>query len=134
MTQPLRILLIEDNQGDVGLLKEYIEMTGIKAELVTIEDGQEAMDFFKRNKERPDLVLLDLNLPQRTGHEVLEVIRKGDPEAKVVIYSGSKAPRDLERAKENKANAYLIKPMNEKEMKSFVNDLREILRAAQEES
>jgi DNA-binding NarL/FixJ family response regulator len=70
---------------------------------------------------------LDLNLPRRNGHEVLEFIRRHDSKIKVVIYSGSKSPDDMRKAKENKADGYLVKPMTVEEIDEVVKELRNAL-------
>jgi CheY-like chemotaxis protein len=129
--RPLKVLLVEDNLADANLVKEYIRETGIAAQIMVINDGQQAIALFQRIndniEERPDLVLLDLNLPRRNGHEVLEFIRRHDGRIKVVIYSGSKSPDDVRRAKENKADGYLVKPMTVEEIDEVVKELRNAL-------
>jgi two-component system CitB family response regulator len=76
----------------------------------------------------PDLVLLDLNLPKQNGQEVLEYIRRHDPDVTVVIYSGSTSPMDRQRADTSKVNGYLVKPMTGDEMDEVVFQLRKVLR------
>jgi DNA-binding NarL/FixJ family response regulator len=75
----------------------------------------------------PDLVLMDLNLPKRNGHEVLDFIRQHDNGVKVFIYSGSQSPDDVGRARNNKADGYLVKPMTVEEIEEAVKRLRNIL-------
>jgi two-component system, chemotaxis family, response regulator Rcp1 len=123
--------LIEDNPGDAILASEYLYETSYPVQITIIDDGRKAIDFFENVsrgiEERPDLVLLDLNLPRRTGHEVLSFIRSRGIDVKVVIYSGSKSPLDVKRAEENKADGYLVKPMGAKEMSSIIKELKAFL-------
>jgi DNA-binding response OmpR family regulator len=81
----------------------------------------------KGSEERPDLVILDLNIPKRNGHQVLEFIRRYDTKINVIIYSGSKSPEDVKKGKMNKADNYLVKPMTAEEMEVVVNELRNTL-------
>jgi CheY-like chemotaxis protein len=130
--KPIKVLIVEDNQGDVELAKEYFKDTGIDVTIEVIHDGQQAIDFFDpqtaHQTEKPDLVLMDLNLPKRNGHEVLDFIRKYDGKTKVIIYSGSRSPTDAKLVELKKADAFLIKPIGMEEMDRFVARLREILR------
>ncbi len=129
--RPLRVWIVEDNPGDAELAKEYVLETGFVVKITTVDDGQQAIDLFTRvnkgSEERPDLVLLDLNLPKRSGHQVLEFIRLHDTNIKVIIYSGSKSSEDIKKAKLNKADDYLVKPMTAKEMDVVVKELRNTL-------
>lgn len=133
MNRPLRVLLIEDNPADAELAREYIKETGFCVHITTANDGQKAIDLYdvigRRSEERPDLVLLDLNLPRRSGYEVLRSIRHRDDDVKVIIYSGSRSPEDTRRAKENQADGYLVKPMSSKEMDAVIGELRTIFRS-----
>jgi two-component system, chemotaxis family, response regulator Rcp1 len=129
MNKQLKVLLIEDNLADANLASEFIEETGFDVKMDRIEDGEKAIEYFervsKKREERPDVVLLDLNLPRKSGHEVLEYIRQheGDNRAFVMIYTGSRSPEDILRAEKNKADGYLIKPMTADEIDAFIEDL-----------
>ena len=130
MNHLLRIVLVEDNAADANLMKEYIEMTGVDAQIINMRNGREAIDFLKLAKnedEWPDLVLLDLNLPIFNGHEVLQTIRGEDCKMRVFIYSGSRLPEDIMRAERNGANGYIFKPTSGAEIESVVDKLRDIL-------
>ncbi len=113
------ILLIEDNPGDARLMEEAFKDGKVKNILHIIDDGVEATDFlFKRNKysnaPRPDLIILDLNLPKKNGQEVLAEI-KADPGLKsipVIILTISKADEDIIRSYNLHANCFLNKPIN----------------------
>ena len=118
-TEPIQILLVEDNQGDARLAVEALKESKVVNTLYHVEDGVQAMRFLRRQGEyvgmpQPDLILLDLNLPRRDGREVLEEI-KGDPELRiipVVVLTTSAAERDLVKTYHLHANAYIVKPID----------------------
>lgn len=112
------VLLIEDNIGDVLLVEEALREHEIDCDLTVVTDGEEAMRFFRDadgdpTSRLPALVLLDLNLPKCSGHEILDWIRRSTrfPTMPVVIVTSSQAPSDLARIKELRANAYFHKPV-----------------------
>lgn len=117
--EPARILLVEDNPGDVRLTEEAFEQARIENDLHVVSDGSEALSFlFQEGKHtdapRPDLVLLDLNLPGKDGENVLEEL-KADPELRsipVIVLTSSSAEEDIARSYELHANAYLTKPVD----------------------
>lgn len=119
MNRPAEILAVEDNPGDVRLLREALKDTRILVNLHTVEDGLSALDFLNRRKShagapRPDLILLDLNLPRKSGLEVLGEI-KNDERLKripVVILSSSSAEDDVSRSYDAGCNCYLVKPFD----------------------
>lgn len=119
MYKSVDILLVEDNPGDVELAREALEDSKLKNRLFVVKDGEEALDFiFKRrayvDAPRPDIILLDLNLPKKDGREVLREI-KSDENTKripVVILTTSKAEEDVLRAYNLHANCYITKPMD----------------------
>jgi DNA-binding response OmpR family regulator len=128
--RPIRVLVVEDNPGDARLAREYVLQTGYDVNITTVDDGQQAIDLFdpaSKRSDGPDLVLLDLNLPKRSGHHVLDHIRRQDAHLKVLIYSGSKSPEEMGKAKTNGADGYLVKPMTVDEMDAVVEELRAIL-------
>ena len=113
------ILLVEDNPGDVRLTKEAFKNGCIANTLHVVTDGDEALDFLYQRGDhaddpRPDVVLLDLNLPRTNGDEVLEQIRNDDdfPRLPVIILTSSRAEEDIARSYELDANAYLTKPVD----------------------
>lgn len=116
MDAPVRILLVEDNPADVFLMREALQQAGMRFELTVIEDGEEALRRMRRESPyedapRPDMVLLDLNLPRNDGREVLQAIRS-DPEMNdtiVAILSSSESPLDRRQVAELKANCYITK-------------------------
>lgn len=125
MARSPRILVVDDSPADVRLLREAMREATINAELHAVEDGEEALAHLRRGAERPDLVLLDLNLPRRDGREVLEAI-KNDPDLKsipVIVLSTSAAPRDVADCYALHANSYLVKPLGLDEFGALVRAL-----------
>ena len=126
--EPAHILLVEDNPGDVRLTQEAFEQGRIDNELHVVSDGAEAIDFLEGHGEyaetpQPDLVLLDLNLPRRSGEDVLEHL-KDDPKLRpipVIVLTSSRAEEDVVRSYERHANAYLTKPVDPDE---FIETIR----------
>ncbi|HWA86447.1 MAG TPA: response regulator [Opitutus sp.] len=117
--KPITILMAEDNPTDVMLTKEALEHAKLLNTLHIVEDGIEALDFLNRRGKyakapRPDLILLDLNMPRKNGQEVLAEI-KDDPKLKhipVVVLTTSKAEEDVVKAYGLYANCYVIKPVD----------------------
>lgn len=117
--KPVEILLVEDNPGDVKLTEKAFENARLSNDLHVVNDGVEALDFLHRRGEyedapRPDLILLDLNLPRKPGEEVLEEV-KADEALKrlpVVILTSSEAEEDILQTYDLHANAYLTKPVS----------------------
>ena len=117
--ESVEILLVEDNPGDVRLTQEALKETKLRNNLNVVWDGEEAMAFLRREGQyadapRPDLVLLDLNLPKKDGREVLAEM-KGDPGLKripVVILTTSMAEADVLRMYDLHANCYVTKPVD----------------------
>jgi chemotaxis family two-component system response regulator Rcp1 len=117
--RPAEILLVEDNPGDVELTREGFESAKVRNHLNVVPDGMEAIEFLRRrgryaDAPRPDLILLDLNLPRKDGREVLAEI-KADDDLKmipVVILTTSKADEDIVRTYKLNANCYITKPVD----------------------
>ena len=115
----LDILLVEDNPADARLVVEVFKDFKIRNKIHVVEDGVAAMDFLDKNGEyrnvpRPDLILLDLNLPRKDGREVLKEIKE-DTELKcipVVILTTSSSEDDILKTYSNHANCYIIKPVD----------------------
>jgi CheY-like chemotaxis protein len=118
-SRPIEILLVEDNAGDVRLVKEALEENKFLNNLHVARDGVEAMKFLHKEGEyanavRPDLILLDLNLPKKDGREVLAEV-KVDEDLKripVVIMTISKAEEDILKTYNLHANCYITKPID----------------------
>lgn len=117
--RPAEILLVEDNPGDVRLTKEALREASVCNRIHTVYDGVEAMAFLSRegsygNVPRPDLILLDLNLPKKDGREVLTAI-KADEKIKhipVVVLTTSEAEQDIIKSYELQASCYVTKPVD----------------------
>jgi CheY-like chemotaxis protein len=124
-TQPISVLLVEDDPGDVVLIEEAFEHNKVRNTLTIVGDGVEAMEHLRSGASRPDLVLLDLNLPRKDGREVLAEI-KGDPDLRsipVVVLTTSKAEEDILRSYDLHANAYVTKPVD---FNRFIEVVRQI--------
>lgn len=127
MNRRVDILLVDDNRGDIQLTQFALLESGIDHNLHAVESGESAMTFLRRkppygDSPRPDLVLLDLNMPGMSGYTVLREI-KADEALKsipVVILTTSSAPRDIDRSYANYANSYIVKPMN---FEDFCNEV-----------
>ena len=117
--RPIEILMVEDNPGDVRLTVEALKEGKVRNNLHTVEDGVEALTFLRRqgpyaDAPRPDLILLDLNLPKKNGREVLEEIKQ-DSDLKripVVILTVSQAEQDIIKSYNLHANCYITKPVD----------------------
>ena len=117
--QPVEILLVEDNPGDVRLAQEALREGEVHNNLHVASDGEEALRFLRRERGyeqavRPDLILLDLNLPKLDGREVLSEI-KADPSLRripVVVLTTSDADSDIARSYDLHANCYITKPVD----------------------
>jgi CheY-like chemotaxis protein len=116
---PIEILLVEDNPGDVRLTKEALKEGKVYSNLHTVKDGVEAMEFLRREGKfqavpRPDIILLDLNLPKKDGREVLQEIKTDDQLKRipVVVLTTSKAEEDVLRTYNLHANCYVTKPVD----------------------
>jgi CheY-like chemotaxis protein len=128
--QPIEVLLVEDDPGDELITREAFEDNKIGNTLHVAHDGLEALDFLYQRgehagKPRPDLILLDLNLPKYDGRQVLEKI-KSDPELRaipVVILTTSSAEEDILRSYKLFANAYVTKPVD---LDQFMSVIRQI--------
>ena len=127
---PIEILLVEDNPGDVRLTIEALKEGKVRNNLAIAKDGVEALAYLRRegghaNANRPDLILLDLNLPRKDGREVLAEIKE-DPVLRrvpVVVLTTSKAEEDILRTYDLHANCYITKPVD---LEQFISVVRSI--------
>jgi two-component system, chemotaxis family, response regulator Rcp1 len=130
IAKPIEILLVEDNPGDVRLTRESFYDARIYTNMMVASDGLEAMAFLRREGEytqatRPDLILLDLNLPRMNGFEVLDAIKE-DPDLKripVVVLTTSEAEQDIIQSYNLYANAYVTKPVD---LEQFIKVIKSI--------
>ncbi len=128
--RPVEILLVEDNLGDVRLTVETLKDSRVVSHLHVVGDGVEAMAFLRREGKyagaaRPDLILLDLNLPKKNGREVLSEI-KFDEELKripVIVLTTSSAEQDILSTYELHANCYITKPVDLEEFSAVVRSI-----------
>ena len=111
---PIEILLVEDNPGDVRLMREALRESKIYNNLNVAKDGIEAMDYLRGESVLPDIILLDLNMPRMSGHEVLREIKHDRELANipVVVLTTSQDERDIEMAYELHACCYINKPID----------------------
>jgi CheY-like chemotaxis protein len=117
--RPVEILLVEDNPGDERLTREALKEGKVYSNLHWVKDGVEAMEFLRREGKyrdvpRPDIILLDLNLPKKDGREVLHDIKNDDALKRipVVVLTTSKAEEDVLRTYNLHANCYVTKPVD----------------------
>jgi CheY-like chemotaxis protein len=128
--KPIEVLLVEDDPGDVVLITEAFEHNKVNNRLHVVADGVEALQFLRceppyEECTRPDLVLLDLNLPRKDGREVLAEV-KADEDLRripVVVLTTSKAEEDILRSYDLHANAYVTKPVD---FDRFIDVVRQI--------
>jgi two-component system, chemotaxis family, response regulator Rcp1 len=130
--RPIEILLIEDNPGDVDLTKEALLDAKVSNRLHVADDGAKAVDFLFRRGEyadapRPDIILLDLNLPKKDGRQVLAEV-KAEPnlaDIPVVILTTSQAEEDILHSYQLHANCYITKPVDFKQFLKVVKSIEE---------
>lgn len=130
LTRTIDLLLVEDNPGDVRLTQEALREAPFQVKLSVAKDGVEAVDFLHRrgkywNAPRPDLILLDLNLPLMNGPEVLSDI-KTDPDLKripVLVMTSSREPGDIQKAYSLNANSFITKPVHLEDFMSMVQSI-----------
>ena len=130
LPRPVEILLVEDNPGDVDLTRETLATGKLLNNLHSVADGEKAILFLRRQGEyaeapRPDLILLDLNLPRMNGQEVLAEV-KTDERLKripVVVLTTSKAEQDVLKSYDLHANCYITKPID---LKQFIHVVQSI--------
>jgi CheY-like chemotaxis protein len=127
---PIEVLLVEDDPGDVLLIREAFEDNKVANRLHVVADGVEALDFMRRQgvhaeAPRPDLVLLDLNLPRKDGREVLAEVKRDEAlrTIPVVVLTTSQAEEDVLRSYDLHANAYVTKPVD---FDRFIGVVRQI--------
>ncbi|MDA8082167.1 MAG: response regulator [Nitrospiraceae bacterium] len=132
MGRPIDILLVEDNPGDVRLTQEALKEARVRNDLHVVGDGVEALAFLRRqglykDAPRPDLVLLDLNLPKKSGHEVLTEIKSDDTLKRipVVILTVSKDEEDIVKSYNLYANCFITKPVDLEQFLSIVKSIQD---------
>ena len=128
--RPSDVLLVEDNPSDVYLTQVAFRRSHTESEIHVVEDGIQAMAFLRQelpyaNAPRPDLVLLDLNLPRKDGYKVLAEM-KADPDLRripVIVLTTSTAEADIDRCYESYANCYIAKPVDFDEFERVIQEI-----------
>ena len=126
----IHILLVEDNEGDIFLITEALEEGKIVNKISVTKDGKEAIDFLEKkgeykNEETPDLILLDVNLPKKNGHEVLEYIKTSDnlKQIPVIMLTTSSSDKDVLLSYKNHANCFITKPLDVNNFLTIVSSI-----------
>ena len=128
----IEILLVEDNPGDARLTREALAMSKLRNTLHLARDGEEALAFLRREGRfagapAPDLILLDLNLPRRSGREVLEEVKKDVAlmHIPVVVLTSSQAEEDIMRSYQLHANCFITKPVDFEQLNRVVQGIEQ---------
>ncbi len=128
----VHILLVEDNEGDIVLTQDAFEECKVKTTISVVRNGQQALDFMYHrgeyaHAEKPDLILLDLNIPIFNGHEVLRQLKSDDQHKRipVIMLTTSSNPKDISLAYENHGNSYIKKPLDMDEFLKAVLKIEE---------
>lgn len=126
----IHILLVEDNEGDIFLITEALEEGKIVDKISVTKDGKEAIDFLEKkekykNEETPDLILLDVNLPKKNGHEVLEYIKTSEnlKQIPVIMLTTSSSDKDVLLSYKNHANCFITKPLDVNNFLTIVSSI-----------
>ncbi len=130
--RPIEILLVEDNPGDVRLIREGLKDAKVHNRISVVGDGVDALAFLRREGKyseapQPDLILLDLNLPKMNGREVLSVIKHDEAlhNIPVVVVTSSEADQDIVESYNLHANCYVTKPVDLEQFFSIVKAIRD---------
>jgi CheY-like chemotaxis protein len=117
-SKSVHILLVEDNEGDIVLIKDAFDDAKIVNKLSVVRDGEQALAFLKNksgfeNVDMPDIIILDVNLPKKNGHEVLKTIKEDSKlrHIPVIMLTTSSSPNDINKSYENHVNCYITKPV-----------------------
>jgi chemotaxis family two-component system response regulator Rcp1 len=126
----IHILLVEDNEGDVLLITEALSEVKMESKVEVVHDGESALEFLSKREKNshnslPDLILLDINLPKKNGHEVLGFIKAAEhlKEIPVIMLTTSSAESDISLSYENHANCYCIKPVEAEGYTNIINSI-----------
>ncbi|MFP4528290.1 MAG: response regulator [Candidatus Kapaibacterium sp.] len=121
------IVLIEDSQGDIMLIKEALAESGVGYQMQAITDGESAMEYLRRldGRQHPDLIILDLNLPRINGQEILKFIKSSEQicNIPVIVLTTSSDIRDIDESYRLHANCFISKPVN---YEKFIDIIRAI--------
>ena len=115
----MNVLLVEDNEGDIELTERAFERGNLTATLSVTHNGAEAIEYLSRQGRfsdavKPDLILLDLNMPRMGGHQFLEIVKQDEKlkSIPVIVLTSSSAPKDIRGCYERHANCYILKPFD----------------------
>jgi two-component system, chemotaxis family, response regulator Rcp1 len=130
MTQPLEILMVEDNEGDVEMVRAALDDQLPPCKVSVVKDGREALNYLFQhgdfqNAAAPQLILLDLNMSGMDGKILLKIL-KGDERVNtipVVVLTSSRAPSDIREAYAHHANCYVVKPFDSKDFKNAIRQV-----------
>jgi CheY-like chemotaxis protein len=135
--EKMKVLVVEDNPDDVTIIKRAMRKSEVKCELYFARDGEEALDFLHREGEfedvpRPDLVLLDLNLPKINGLEVLSKIKEDERLRRipVIVLTISEREEDMVKAYDSGAASYMTKPVDSKDFERLIGTVQDYWRIA----
>ena len=130
----MNILLVEDNDLDVAILRRSMKKLDIFNSLIRARDGLEALEFLKSNLvarelQHPYVILLDINMPRMNGHEFLAELRETDAlkDSRVYVFTTSDSKKDINLAYENNVNGYIVKPNSTSELTDILKALQEFL-------
>jgi two-component system, chemotaxis family, response regulator Rcp1 len=136
MTSPMHILLVEDTPSDIRLTQEALKEGSLKYELTVLNDGEQAMEYFRKvagTDEQPDLVLLDLNMPKKNGHEVLAEMQEIEAlkSIPVILLTVSRDEEEILHALDVKMNYYLGKPVTSEKLNTLLAAMDELSGSSQ---
>lgn len=127
----MNILLIEDNSGDIRLIKEVFKESNLEGNLHVVTDGEQAISYLSKEGEykdapKPNLIFLDLNLPKKDGREVLSEIKNNDDlkYIPVVVFTSSEAEQDIKKSYGLHANCYIVKPFDFDQYNQIISTIR----------
>ncbi|MGM0460185.1 MAG: response regulator [Bacteroidota bacterium] len=130
-TEPIHILLVEDNDGDILLIEEAFEEAKLMNKVSIVKDGEKAIHFLTRQGDfsdagTPDLILLDVNLPRKNGHEVLEFVKTNEmlKHIPVIMLTTSSSDKDVLKSYKNHANCYITKPVEVEEFLKAITKIK----------
>ena len=130
--KPIKLLLIEDNEGDILLTKEAFEQSKLIAKIDVVKDGMAGINYFKEilddeSLSLPELVLLDINLPKKNGQEVLQFIKNNEilKQIPVIMLTTSSSDNDIINSYKNQANCYIMKPVDINTFMSVISKIED---------